>query len=146
MDSTEGAAVRQRAGIAAVAFGLALALVGAVVQVVMWWPESRDVTDADIVGAWRGAGGAVLTFREDHTFTATSVPFQLAAPGLFDEPWSGAGTWELNPGKLREQFIQLGLENRVGLELERQWKDDRFRLYFWIGDPDEGKRFFFDKA
>lgn len=137
--------MKVRIGIAAAALGLTLAFLGLVLQVVLWWPETRDAVDSDIAGVWRGPGGAAITFRSDHTLTATNVPFQLTAPGLFDQPWSGAGTWRLDEGRRRQQFVQIVLETRTGTELERQWKDGNLRLFFWIGDPDEGNRFIFEK-
>src|SRR5438105_2834346 len=57
--------------------------------------QQRVATNGDIVGTWSGAGGSVVIFRSDGTFSDQALPLQLIAPDFFKGPHTGTGAWSL---------------------------------------------------
>ncbi|MEV4628432.1 hypothetical protein AB0J90_19400 [Micromonospora sp. NPDC049523] len=108
--------------------------------------EPPVATDANVRGEWQGPDGAVLTLRPDHTFDTRRLPAQLTAPERFTRPWTGSGTWHLaEPDRYDVQSISVIVDS-YALPLYLDRSQDSIRLYLWIGLPQEGKRYFLDRA
>jgi hypothetical protein len=125
-----------------------------------------DLADADVIGAWRDAKGAVLTFQADGTFAATDMPYQLftgfshrmlpegydpqrdrlPANGWWKVDWDvGKSSGPRNHVDLNVKLL-AGKEVRTGLDLIAQRQDGDIVLFFFIGDPDSNNRVVYHKC
>lgn len=104
--------------------------------------RTRTVEESDLVGTWRGNDGATLTLSTDGTFQAEQFPLQLAAPDFFTTPHTGSGVSELLPSdKYEGQRIELVVDHKALDTIEPEWSGGHVRLFFFIGDPDEDRRY-----
>ena len=110
------------------------------------WPPVHQVREDAVVGAWTGTGGVQVTFGADHTFTATGLPFHLQnLPGAVD--YTGPGTWRLvRTTRYEQEHVELALRGNHVRELQIDLRRRPVRLFIWIGDPDEGKRYWLDRS
>jgi hypothetical protein len=92
---------------------------------------------------------ASFTFSANGTFTALRIPGFFYFPGQRSMRLeSGSGTWRLVTRESRQQ-VQLDfqkIENwKGGLPFGAQLEISGKRLFYFIGDPDEGKIMVFEK-
>jgi hypothetical protein len=107
--------------------------------------RSADASESEIIGTWKGAGGAALTLEEGNVFTAAKLPLQLEAPSLFSQPFTGQGTWKLTPtGQYEGQRVWITMAGTdVFFSVHAAGK--KFRLFLWMGDPDNDQTYWMDK-
>ncbi|MFI8997863.1 hypothetical protein [Streptomyces sp. NPDC053542] len=112
--------------------------------------QASDATldSAQIVGTWRGEGGARVEFHKEGTFEMTSVPRSAVDDGAMDLPpgkgkLSGRGTWDMRDGDRRTGSIALHFDAAesfsAGTEvalLEVQQAGDSPQMYFDV-NPDK---------
>jgi hypothetical protein len=104
--------------------------------------RTRTVEESDVVGTWHGSDGATLTFSTDGTFHDEQFPLQLAAPDFFTTPHTGSGAWKLLPSDRYEgQRVELEVDHTALDILDPEWSGGHVRLFFFIGDPDEDRRY-----
>ena len=120
-----------------------LLLGGVVVIGILTACSSAPVRRGDVVGTWLGKNGAKLVLHEDGSFQQSGLPMQvILTPALFPEPNFDSGTWSLQPPSFGNP---PNVELVVGqTALQAPYIDghgDGMRLFFWIGDPDEGIRY-----
>jgi hypothetical protein len=92
----------------------------------------------------------VLEFRSNHTVAGKYVPEMLFLDWESSEIISFEGTWEIIR-ELDEVRIKLKIDKRNGVSVDYEsymevsnWMG-KLRLFFWIGEPGEG-RYSFEKA
>lgn len=125
------------------------------------------LTSEQVVGVWQSSGQsasnttllnsrAILHLHPDGTLGADSIPVGLIRldeikPG---QPLSGTGKWSVLKSRDgdRVQLVFRTLEGYkgpdlpYGAELFTEGSGSRLRLYYSIGDPDDGSRVYFDRA
>jgi len=123
-----------------------------------WGCDFKTPTEKNIVGVWAISPSAkeklthfdpsgAMFFNGDHTFTAQNLPSEMFGGLLKDESTiSGSGEWALDKAKLRLHFKAVNKEQNasVGTVLEVQEKTPPI-LFFYLGDPDEGRVVAFQK-
>lgn len=111
---------------------------------VMGCSAHRDlhVREDDLIGTWVGADGATLGLYRDHSLVGMKMPFQLASPAIFSSAWSGSGTWRLaSASKYEDVHVDAVLNGSVDAPIDIGRLGRGFGLFLWVGDPDEGKRY-----
>jgi len=108
----------------------------------------EDVSQSVLPAEIRGVPAKII-FYEEGTFVASEMPGLFYFPGRHAaELESGTGTWKL---VLREgeQQVQLNFQTIAGwrdaLPYGTQLYVSRSSLYYFLGDPDEGRRISFVK-
>lgn len=95
--------------------------------------EPPRLSRAEAVGVWKDDDGGTLALRSDGVATAR----RLGTPG---ERCDGAGGWELERF-MGEQRLRLDGGGGCGGEWFIGGTEDRPTLYYYLGDPDDGKRY-----
>ncbi|WP_130337534.1 hypothetical protein [Micromonospora kangleipakensis] len=150
---------RRRLAFGIIASCMACLLVIVAVNAVMrWLGDSRPELSNDIVvGVWQGAGGCELVLNDDGTFHASQIPVSL----LGSEPptsatTSGAGRWSVraavNDYSGRKTEVALVFESLdefpvpYSVNLRSDSVDGKIVLFWFIGDPDLGRRFILERT
>lgn len=123
----------------------------------------RKVSEMDLVGNWSltedakkhfatsSKAAAILNMAGDRTFTAVEIPAGLLSgdPKDRDRQVSGGGSWSMSGSEVRLVFRQvnpnLGLNVPFGTQLHISKSLKEPVLYFFDGDPDEGRQIGFSK-
>jgi hypothetical protein len=103
------------------------------------------IPTTDVLGTWRGGSSTQLVLSKSGRFTARDLPYQRAEDR--GTSFTGTGRWTMvAAGNGQEQHLDLSAgANGLGwIYVERS--HGKVVLYFWLGDPDEGKRFVFTKS
>jgi hypothetical protein len=151
--------IRRRLAVgAAVTGAICLVVVIAGYAVNRWLEDSRPVLSKDIVvGTWRGAGGGELSISDDGTFRAPQVPTSLLESARSTPATtSGSGRWRLaaalNDSSGRETQVALTfdiLHNYpvpYSVNVRSDSVDGKVVLFWFIGDPDVGRRFVLERS
>ncbi len=105
----------------------------------------RRLTSDAVVGTWT-AEDAAIVFRSDKTMTYTNFPLQQYAPDLYTGPQSGSGTWSVvGDGPLGKQHVAVTYAGYFEGELFPEWEGSRLKLYFWLGGPQFGARYYLSR-
>ncbi len=110
--------------------------------------NSRPVLPTDLQRA-----SAKIVLNPDGTFVASDVPALFFFPGRRDARLeSGKGNWRLSPERENQQlqlnFAELGgwtAELPYGTQLTVVKGLSSVTLYYFVGDPDEGRRVSFER-
>ena len=111
-------------------------------------------------GTWRvevnnlnATAGATLTLSRDGKFTATSVPATFLGIADGKQVLSGAGTWSIiqldsaYDKRLQFTFTKvegINLQNLPwGAQLLVQGSNKTPQLFYYVGDPDDGRKVVF---
>jgi hypothetical protein len=127
----------------------------------------RSVRPADVPGTWvigdasRSSLPAALqrtsariVFDSNGTFTALEMPALFEFPGRRPARLeSGSGKWTVvsseGEQRVRLEFLEIAGWDKNGLpygtELRVSMHSSPIQLYYFVGDPDEGKRVAFEK-
>lgn len=103
-------------------------------------PPESDITDGDSV--------CTMEFKDDGSFEMVDVPeWDTLSPEWNRVANSGKGTWELKYDSISLQFNWL---NGSGVrEMYRvfdiSYDNPKYFLYVYVGDPDSGHTFVFEK-
>ncbi len=123
----------------------AVGLILALLAVTACAERGPDASESEIIGTWTGAGGAVLALETGGAFTATKLPLQLQAPTFFSQPVTGRGTWKLIPtGQYQRQHVEMTLAD-FATSFDVLASGKKYRLFLWIGDPDDDQAYWMDK-
>ena len=122
----------------------------------------RDAQPGDLTGTWLMKDvsrasippplervSASIILHPDGTFVATDVPGLFYFPGRRAiQLESGSGTWKLVSREGKQQ-VQLDFQIIGGwndaLPYGKQLDVSKNSLFFFLGDPDEGKRISFER-
>jgi hypothetical protein len=102
------------------------------------------VPTADVLGTWRGGAVVRLLLSKGGSFTASDLPSQRADPDA--APYPGIGTWTMVPAgndQLQHVDLRAGSDGLGPLYVQRS--HGKMILYYWVGDPDEDKKFVFTR-
>lgn len=104
-----------------------------------------ELVQEDIVGTWRSADGAEVTFEAAGTFSANGLDKCEDSDGE-GGPDTGTGTWVLHEGSFMNPAQRLELDWDTDTE-NRDWLADDEHVFFGpIGDPDLWHFCFFSLA
>lgn len=106
---------------------------------------SKRASDDDLIGEWRGSGGAVLTLNPGHRFVAKQFPLQIIASDSYDAPQDASGSWSIERRGLEAARLDLTIK-RSGYQLTIGNEHGRWVIFYYITDPDLDKRYVFHKA
>jgi len=125
---------------------IAVMLVGLLASC-LWSLRPQNVTAADVVGGWRGAGDVQIQILPDNRLRGSQVPFQLNG-GVVHEAWTGTAHWRLVPhDDYQGPHLEVGLDaEEAATNLYIGSHNGTIALFIWIGDPDEGNRYWFRKT
>lgn len=126
------------------------------------WSSASVMNLCDAVGIWKGVSetkgitlSSTLTLNSDHTFEAVDFPLVLIKyeGKITNASVSGHGTWNLQKQDGGEQHLDLDFDDlfytvsgekfSLGTSLETEGLSKKYRLYHWIGDLDNGDRYYF---
>jgi hypothetical protein len=124
------------------ALGVTL-VIAAVLTVCLWRLRPLHVDAADVVGTWNGRDGVSVQVLPDGTLNGIRVPFEIVGGD-----WTGTGTWQLSPAdNYGGPRLDVGLDReRAATDLYVDRHDGAIALFMWLGDPDEGQRYWFTRA
>ncbi|MEH0983604.1 hypothetical protein [Micromonospora sp. CPCC 205556] len=123
-----------------------------------WLEDSRpELSDLTVVGSWRGAGGCEFVFNDDGTFRASQIPASLLGrASTQSNTMSGSGTWSVraavNDYSERKTQVALVFDALDGFpvpystNLRSDSADGEIVLFWFIGDPDLGRRFVLERS
>jgi hypothetical protein len=74
---------------------LAAVILAGVLLVRFHTSPSTPPQESEIIGIWRWEGDANLSIFEDHSLALHNFPLNRMAPGFFEVPQSGRGTWRI---------------------------------------------------
>lgn len=106
--------------------------------------SEREVTSRDLVGEWRGAGDTVLILQHNHRFTCHKLPLQLANPDDYSSPVSAQGSWSIYRDTGGAPWLDLSIGSH-GVTFIIGYENGEWITFFYIGDPDAGKRYIFHR-
>ncbi|MEU1310870.1 hypothetical protein ABZ419_18540 [Streptomyces cinnamoneus] len=113
-------------------------------------PPDGSAKPGDLVGSWRSSQGAELILRDDGSLTAVGVPTEFSDDDEPVEPFTGKGTWSLDPKRgFGDQEVHLSLGevfgSKSGVQLQIQGKGAKDGLAIPLS-MDTGKKFIFKRS
>jgi hypothetical protein len=121
--------------------------------------DCRTIKENNLLGVWRIPSSEKnrlsnfhqnneIILNSDHTFIANNLPVEIF-DNLFDNKYnsiSGGGSWYLDKLKLRLIFILINNKTTsAGTVFEIQTGKVPI-MFFFLGDPDEGRRIELQKS
>ncbi len=117
-------------------------------------------TREEIIGTWRSSDGAMFEFRKDGSFTGQSLPGEkIFSPS--DEfkniKFNESGKWDIkylhdrwvvNLRFDKSPSLKKGYDTRILISGSNGILENKppWHLFAWIGDPDNGNRYKFEKG
>lgn len=124
------------------AYGFSVVLVGVLASCSSL---PKRVNDDDLIGEWRGSGGALLTLDLRHRFVAKRLPLQIIASGSYYAPRDATGSWYIERRGLEAARLNLSIK-RSGFQLVIGNENSHWVIFYYITDPDLDKRYVFRRV
>lgn len=144
-------------GVAAACAACLLALI--IANVVSGWFDDKrpELSSGVVVGTWKGHAGSQLVINGDGTFVAKQLPVSvLGSASSAEVAASGLGRWSIraavNDPSERKTQIALVFDSLEGfpvpysVNIRSNAIGGRVVLFWFVGDPDLGRRFILEKA
>ncbi|TDC84667.1 hypothetical protein E1193_04915 [Micromonospora sp. KC606] len=120
--------------------------------------DRPNLSAAAVIGVWKGGDGCTLILSEDRTFQMSNIPVSFLGPATSPNTSIiavGSGEWSLraaanDPTDRKTQVSLLfreldGYPTPYSSNLRSSFAEDGIALFWFVGDPDLGRRFDLEK-